>query len=359
MTVFITGFPGFLGRALLPRILASTGGDALCLVQPKFAELAARRVQELVSSEPELDGRIRLVEGDITRPGLGLAGDTDLPDVTEAWHLAAIYDLAVRRDLAMRVNVDGTRNVVDFLERWPNLDRLHYFSTCYVSGRFPGAFRESDLECAGPFNNFYEETKHLAEREVRRRMADGLSATIYRPAIVVGDSVTGATQKFDGPYFVMQWLARQPRLAVMPVIGDPTMTCVNVVPVDFVLDAVAYLSGLPQSRGRTYQLADPRPLTVAEMLQVLGNATGRRVVRIPVTRRLAKAAVRHVPGVYRLLRIPAEGVDYFAHPASYLTDNTDADLEGSGIAVPRFDKYVDQLVGFMRANPELGSQAMA
>ena len=150
MTVFITGFPGFLGRALLPRILARTGGDAVCLVQPKFSDVATRAVQELVASEPELDGRIRLLEGDITRPGLDLAGDIDLPDVTEAWHLAAVYDLAVARDLAMRVNVDGTRNVLDFLARWPDLDRLHYFSTCYVSGRFPGRFARATWSAPAP-----------------------------------------------------------------------------------------------------------------------------------------------------------------------------------------------------------------
>ncbi len=360
MTIFMTGFPGFLGRALLPRILARTGGDAVCLVQPKFAGLAARRVEEMAADVPELAGRVAIVEGDITRPGLGLDGRAAAGEgVTEVWHLVAVYDLAVPREVGMRVNVEGTHNVLDFAARCPGLQRVHYFSTCYVSGRHPGAFREDDLEVGAPFNNFYEETKHLAEVEVRRRMADGLPATIYRPAIIVGDSVTGVTQKFDGPYFVMQWLLRQPRIAVLPVVGDPTLTCVNVVPVDFLLDAVSHLSGLERSLGRTYQLADPRPPTVARMSELLGEATGRRLVRVPVTRRLAKGAIRHVPGAYRLLRIPAEAVDYFAHPTAYLTDHADADLAGSGITVPELAKYVGQLVGFMRHHPEIESAAMA
>ena len=108
------------------------------------------------------------------------------------------------RDVAVRVNVDGTRNVLEALERSPLLTRLHYFSTCYVSGRHPGPFGEDDLEVGAPFNNYYEETKNLAETEVRRHMSAGMPATIYRPSIVVGDSRTGETQKFDGPYFVMQ-----------------------------------------------------------------------------------------------------------------------------------------------------------
>lgn len=357
MTVFMTGFPGFLGSALLPIILKRVDSSAICLVQAKFAALAERRVAELSAADPFLDGRIEVVHGDITQPGLGLPSDA-LVGVTEAWHLAAAYDLAVRRDVAVRVNVDGTRNVLDALERCPMLTRLHYFSTCYVSGRYPGPFGEDDLEVGAPFNNHYEETKNLAEVEVRRHMAAGMPATVYRPAIVVGDSRTGETQKFDGPYFVMQWLLRQPRRAILPLAGDPSATRVNVVPRDFVVDAVGYLSGLPASEGRTYQLADPRPLTVEEIAQTLAAATGRQLVKVPLPRKLAKASLAHVPGLYRLMRIPPEAVDYFAHPTTYLTDHCRADLAGSGIEAPPFSSYVDRLVEYMREHPEVGSAAM-
>ncbi|MFI5040780.1 MAG: SDR family oxidoreductase [Acidimicrobiales bacterium] len=359
MTMMMTGFPGFLGSALPPRILERTGGDAVCLVQSQYAAEASRRLDQLAAQDRSLLHRVRLVDGDITRPGLGLPADGSVTDdVTEVWHLAAVYDLAVARDLAVRVNVAGTRNVLDAIAPCPKLERFHYFSTCFVSGRYPGAWREDDLDEPGPFNNFYEETKHLAEVEVRRRMADGLPATIYRPSVVVGDSVTGATQKYDGPYVIMQWLLRQPRVAVLPMTGDPTLTCVNVVPRDFVIDAVARLSALPASAGRAYQLADPRPLPVDGMVDVLAEATGRRVVRVRVPRRLAKGAIRHGPGINRLMRIPAEAVDYFTHPTAYLTDHVDEDLAGSGIEVPRFDDYAPRLVSFMRAHPEIGSRAM-
>ncbi|MGO9382568.1 MAG: SDR family oxidoreductase [Mycobacterium sp.] len=357
MTVLMTGFPGFLGSALLPGILKRTDSSAVCLVQPKFAAQAERSVAELSSADPFLQGRIQLVEGDITQPGLGLAADI-FTEVTEAWHLAAAYDLAVSRDVAVRINVDGTRNFLDALERCPRLTRLHYFSTCYVSGRYAGPFGEDDLEVGAPFNNYYEETKNLAEADVRSHMCAGMPATIYRPAIVVGDSRTGETQKFDGPYFVMQWLLRQPRYAIMPMVGDPATTRVNVVPRDFVIDAVGYLSGLSGSEGRTYQLADPRPLTVDEMAETLAQATGRKLVKVPLPRTLAKAALSHVPGLYRLMRIPPEAVDYFAHPTTYLTDHCRADLAGSGIEAPPFRSYVDRLVEYMRGHPEVGSAAM-
>ena len=97
MTVLITGFPGFLGAALLPGILRRTDSTAMCLVQSKFAALAKRRVAELGTADPSFRGRIELVEGDITQPGLGLGADA-LHEVTEAWHLAAAYDLTVARE---------------------------------------------------------------------------------------------------------------------------------------------------------------------------------------------------------------------------------------------------------------------
>jgi thioester reductase-like protein len=360
-TIFFTGFPGFLGSELLPRVLSrEKGAVATCLVQPRFAELAHRRAGELEAADPSLAGRIRLVEGDITAVDLGLGPAADLrADVVEAWHVAAVYDLSVRRDIGTRVNVLGTRNVLGFARDCPGLRRLHYVSTCYVSGRFPGLFGEEDLVKGQAFNNSYEETKYLAEVEVQLFMKGGLPATIYRPAIVVGDSATGATQKYDGPYYIVRWLLRNPPLAVMPVVGDPAACTLNLVPRDFAVAAMAHLSGLPHSLGKVYQLADPEPLTVDALLSEVARATGRRLLRIPLPLGLAKLAIDHVPGVQALLRIPSASVDYLVHPTRYSTHNTLADLAGSGIAVPPFPSYVDKLVQFVRRHPEIGSAAMA
>lgn len=358
--VLFTGFPGFLGSRLLPRILGrSEDLRAVCLIQPKFALLSRQRVQEIVAAHPQLDGRIELVEGDITAPDLGLGKADDLHrSVVEIYHLAAVYDLSVRRDVGMRVNVDGTRHVLDFAERCPGLERLQYISTCYVSGHYAGAFTENDLDKGQKFNNYYEETKYLAEVEVQMRMAEGLPATIYRPAIVVGDSRTGATQKYDGPYFVIRWLLRQPFIAFLPMVGDAKAHRVNLVPSDFVIDAITHLSGLEHSAGEVYQLADPAPLTVDELVKVIGRATGRKVVRVPMLMAAAKAAIEYVPGVYQLMQIPSESVDYFAHPTHYTSFHTQRDLQGSGISCPPFATYVRHLVDFVRAHPEISSEAM-
>jgi nucleoside-diphosphate-sugar epimerase len=353
-SIFFTGFPGFLGSELLPRVVLRTDHEAVCLVQPKFRPLAEQRAEELVARHPALRGRIRIVEGDLTQP----LDHIPAGGVREIYHLAAVYDLSMSRDLGMRVNVTGTQRVLDLAARAAGLERMHYVSTCYVSGRHPGLFTEADLEKGQSFNNHYEETKYLAEVEVRGRMG-AVPITVYRPSVVVGDSATGATQKFDGPYFVMQWLMRQPRVALLPVVGRPSRHHFNCVPRDFVMDAMTYLSGVKSNAGTTYALADPEPLTVDETIETIAAATGRKVVRIPLTKGIAKGALRYVPGMYRLMRIPPAAVDYFVHPTEYDMRNTLADLRGSGISVPRLRDYAPRLVAFARAHPEIGSAAMA
>jgi thioester reductase-like protein len=361
-TVFFTGFPGFLGRELLPRVLARRPGDrAVCLVQAKFRAEAAAAVDALVRRDPGLSGRVELVVGDLVAPDLGLGGEREglAKDVVEIHHLAAIYDLDVPREPAMRVNVDGTRHVLDFAKRCARLERHHYVSTCYVSGRYAGPFRETDLDVGQSFNNFYEETKFLAELEVAEARDAGMPTTIYRPSVVVGDHRTGATQKLDGPYFIIKWLLRQPRLAPMPVVGDPSMVRFNVVPRDYVIDAIDHLGGLERSLGKTYQISAPEPPTVEELLACIAAATERRLVPIPATPALAVALLDHVPGLKSFVGIASHSIAYFAHPTHYLCDQTLADLEGSGIACPRFEAYVDKLVEFVKAHPEVGSKAMA
>ena len=106
-------------------------------------------------------------------------------------------------------------------------------------------------------------------------------------------------------------------------------------------------------------MADPNPLTVDETINVIAAAAGRKVIRVPLTRALAKAAINYVPGVYRLLRIPSAAVDYFVHPTSYDTSHATAALAGSGVEVPRLESYAPRLVAFARAHPEIGSAAMA
>src|SRR5205085_9496429 len=149
------------------------------------------------------------------------------------FHLAAIYDLAVQQDLAMRVNVEGTRHVNEFARTVSNLRRYHYVSTCYVAGQRTGVIREDELRHDAGFRNHYEETKYLAELEVEQLKGE-LPVTIHRPAVVCGDSRTGETAKYDGIYYLINYLLMWPGALSLANIGNAEVR-LNVVHVDFVV----------------------------------------------------------------------------------------------------------------------------
>lgn len=360
--VLFTGFPGFLGSALLRRVLARGDGPVACLIQPRYRELAERRAREIATAVAGGDeSAIHLYEGDVTARDLELGAALDDPDrlagVTECYHLAAVYDLGVDPDVAEAVNVRGTEHVLDAAER-VDVDRFHYVSTCYVSGRYDGVFTESHLREGQSFNNHYEATKYRAEVAVQERMAAGLPATVYRPAIAVGDSRTGETDKFDGPYNLLRLVLAQPeRLSVVPSPPGSRETELNVVPRDFVVDAVAELSGRPETVGEVYQLCDPDPLTVSAFVDALAAATGHRTVSLPVPKTVAKAGSRLLSRLS--VRVDPATIDYLDHPARYRCPETREALDGTGVAVPPFESYVDRLVAFARSNPEVGADPMA
>ncbi len=354
----ITGFPGFLGTGFLSRILLRPEISALVLVQKKFEAQARIEIEKINSKLPGAGDRISIALGDLTEPGLGIQGHPLLDQITEVDHFAAVYDLSVEESLAKKINVEGTRSVIDLAKSLPSFRGLHYVSTCYVSGSSAGRFLESDLEKGQSFHNFYESTKYEAEVLIRNAMKDGLPAAIYRPAIVVGDSRTGETGKFDGPYFVMQWLLRQGHRAVLPRIGNPASHTLNIVPGDFVLDAMAHLALKTSSIGNTFQLADPAPLTIAELVRTLARDCDRELIEIPLSKGFTKFALDSIPGLERFVGIPASAIDYFVHPTSYDVSTTLRHLEGSGIACPLFASYSKKLVEFMKTHPGIRSKAM-
>lgn len=359
--LLMTGFPGFLGSALLPLLLARRENSrAVCLVQPQHFSTAEARIEELAAAHPHTRDRISLVTGDITAPQLGIDADAlaGLDDVTEVWHLAAIYDLTVDEAIARRVNVDGTAQVLDFCRSRPEFERLQYVSTCYVSGDFAGDYPEDVLDAGQHFRNHYESTKFAAEMLVREAIADGLPATIYRPGIVVGDSSTGATQKYDGPYFLASFLRRQPPVAIVPAVGDADTVKVCLVPRDFVVSAMDELSVLPESIGRTYALTDPNPPSARELVDAFAAHLGKKVIWVPVPLGPVRALMSNVPGLERLLGIPAEGLDYFASLTTYSTTNTVRDLAQTDLRCPNFADYAGTLLDYMIAHPEIDSSAM-
>jgi thioester reductase-like protein len=350
MTILFTGFPGFIGMRLLPRILERKPKARIaCLVQEKFLPAARDAVAQLEKAHHHARGRLELVIGDITSPGLGIeaAKARELhKSLAEAYHLAAVYDLAVKRDVGRRINVEGTKNVLEFVGEAKGFDRLHYVSTAYVSGTARGIFRETDLDVGQGFKNHYEETKFQAEVEVARSR---VPKTIYRPGVVVGDSKTGETGKFDGPYFVMRAMERLPSPGVFVRLGRGGT--VNVVPVDFVVDALAALSSAESSRGKTYHLTDPNPRSSAELAEILAAALGKRFVYVPMPLFMAQAAFSPRP-VQRFFGMPVEALAYFDDPVRHDATEATHDLAALGLTCPRLEDYVPKLVSFYRAHQD-------
>ena len=350
--IFLTGFPGFLGTRLV-RSIADDRPDAsfLLLIQPKFDTKARGVLQRL-----GLEERAELIHGDITKPDLGLGKRrSDIAQkITQAWHLAAVYDLSIPRDIGWKVNVDGTRHVVDLLEQAPNLEMFSYISTAYVSGQRTGVIREDELVHDGGFKNFYEETKYHAEVIVQGRM-EAVPTVVFRPAVVVGDSETGETAKFDGPYFILKALQKLPPVTLMTRIGSGTRE-VNLVPVDYVIDAMKYLSSRTELAGSTFHLTDPHPLTTQGVMETFTKLLDMKVAYIPIPPGVARALMS--TGVGRALGISPELIDYFDHPAHYDTSKIQSALEGSGIECPRLPEYAPNMVEFMRKHADVGSQAM-
>jgi thioester reductase-like protein len=360
-TAFLTGFPGFLGSGLIERLLDREDQRTVtCLVQPKFRTQAETRAAAL---DADAD-RIAFVEGDLTEDGLGLDGEDyeELQaETAEVYHLAAIYDLAVEREPARQVNVEGTRRMLDFADGADDLERFHYVSTVVVAGTYDGRFTEAMLQEGQHFCNYYESTKHVAEVLVRNRM-DELPVTIYRPGVAVGDSDTGETQKYDGMYEFVELLADQGSTAVVPTVFGSGGAEFNVVPRDYVVDAIGYLSGIEESEGEVYHLADPDPPTTTELVKTLGAAMGKkRTFVLPVVPKgIVEGALSSLAYVSddaaEFMR--AGGLTYFDWPPSFDCSNAVEDLEGSGIECPAFEEYAETLVDYYEDHPEVGAEAM-
>jgi len=350
--IFLTGVPGFLGTRLLRALAADRPGASFgLLVQPKFEDRARRMLDT-----HGLTDRAEVFPGDVTASDLGLGSryDAVADRITVACHLAAVYDLGVPRNVGWRINVEGTRHVLDLLAASPNLERFGYVSTAYVSGRRTGLIRENELVHDAGFKNFYEETKYHAEVLVQDRM-DEIPTTIFRPAIVVGDSTTGETDKFDGPYFVLRALRRLPRYTLMTRIGSGTEP-VNLVPVDFVVSAMTHLLSAGGHSGPVFHLTDPQPLTAQALLDLFSDLLDKRVGYVPVPSGVARALMG--TGVGRYLGIAPELVDYFDHPSRYDSTRTQEALEGTGITCPPLPDYAPRMVEYMRRHDDVRSTAM-
>jgi thioester reductase-like protein len=350
--VLVTGFPGFIARLLVRRI-APQAESVVLLVEERFraeAERVARYLVGLFGLPPE---RFEIVCGDITRPDLGLEpADADRlkAEIDTVFHLAAIYELAVPYEIAHRVNVVGTENVNDFVSEMPALERYNYVSTFAVAGKRSGIIREHELEHDAGFNNHYESTKYHAEVAVRRAMEERrIPTSIFRPGVVVGSSRTGETVKYDGPYMVLTMMRDLPWPLSRLNYGSREIRF-QVVPVDWLVEAIVTIAGRDDTAGKTFHLTDPAPHTTAEIFDLFCESLygDRCLAKLPDL--VTRAAT--LTGATTLLGLQREASEYMFQSRTFDCVNTLDALDGSGVECPRLEDYVLPVVRYFAEHPQ-------
>jgi thioester reductase-like protein len=352
-TFFMTGFPGFIANRLLER-LAKVRSRFILLVQPSLVERAKNELPRIANAAGRTIDDFRLIEGDVSQPSLALSeADLELvrQETTRIFHLAAIYDLAVPRDLAMRVNVDGMRNLNELARSLTKLRHYHHVSTCYVAGKREGVILETELEHNAGFRNFYEESKYLSELEIDR-LKQELPVTIHRPAVVCGDSKTGETVKYDGVYYLIHYLLRWPSFLSLLNIGNHEVS-LNLVPVDYIVEAMAALAYDDEAIGKTVQLADPSPLSTNELFNAIAKSINGGRSKITLPPRLVEFFLM-LPPSPKITGLPHHGVPYFFVRQKYDSALARQLLAKHGIECPPFESYVSRIVDFAARNPTLG-----
>ncbi len=351
-TIFITGFPGFIAGRLVEK-LSSPDTQFFLLVQSAFTEKGLRDVQKIAEATKTPLKNFAIIEGDITDYNLGMSEadlDVVIRETTDVYHLAAVYDLAVEKELAYSVNVEGTKNVNAIVKQIENLRRYNYVSTCYVAGKRDDRIFESELEHEKGFRNYYEETKYFAEKEVNSLKGE-YPVTIFRPSVVCGDSVTGETAKYDGIYYVITFLLKFPEVFRLVNVGNKNVR-LNLVPVDFVIDSMTALAKDKNAIGKTIALADPQPATTKEVCDSIAEAITNKKSIITPPSKLVETFLNS-PISPPLTGLPHSGVPYFFIPQTYDTTVADKLLSAHNIECPEFADYVGNLVAFVAKHPIL------
>lgn len=342
--ILLTGFPSFVSRRLLETIFEHEPDSFVrLLVRPDFIDRAARHL-EAIEADPE---RYQLLSGDVVALDLGLSGTEYLEllaNITDIYHIASIWYLGADKREIRNVNVEGARNIIDAALEMEHLNRLNHFSTAFVSGERTGVIMEEELDEAQSFRNAYEQTKFQAEVAMRQAM-ERIPISVFRPSIIVGDSLTGEIDRMAGPYFLMNIIIQMPEAfpVLMPGRGDKPL---NLVPIDFVCEAMHRISRQADSAGKTFHLCDTNPLSARMIFELIAAAAGKPAPVGHVPYSLAKW-VMNMPFLERFTRSPRQFVEDFNHLTIYNSIHTVEALRGE-LQCPPFPSYAQNLVDYIK-----------
>lgn len=366
MQYFVTGATGFIGKRLVKKLLERKGAVVHFLIRKESAD----KVADLRSFWGVGPTRAVPVFGDLTAKKLGVAAEDVKKlkgQIDHFYHLAAVYDLSADEETQVAVNIEGTRNTVD-LAKAIDAGHFHHVSSIAAAGLYEGVFREDMFEEAEGLDHPYFQTKHESEKIVRQDCK--VPWTVYRPAMVVGDSATGEMDKIDGPYYFFKLIQRLRQLLPpwMPTVGLEGGR-VNIVPVDFVVNALNVISHQKDISKKCYHLVDPVGYRVGDVLDIFSRAAHAPRMNLFVNAALlgfipksvkkslmALAPVRRVRNaVMKDLGLPEDMLTFVNYPTRFDCRETLAALKGSGVTCPNLKDYAWRLWDYWERNldPEL------
>src|SRR6476469_6379291 len=359
MTYFVTGATGFIGRYLVERLL-DRDGHVYVLVR----EGSQERMDQLIGRWDARD-RVTKVVGDRQEPNLGVS-DEQIAElkglVDHFFHRAAVYDMTADDQTNERMNVQGTRHAVE-LANALEAGILHHTSSVAAAGLYKGLFREDMFDEGQQLPSAYHRTKVESEKIAREKST--VPWRVYRPAVVVGHSQTGEMDKIDGPYYFFKaiqklrhWLPEW-----VPLVG-PELGYTNIVPVDYVVDAMDHIAHQPDLDGQAFHLTSPKSQRSGAVLNTFARAAHAPQLGLRVDKRLIDALPKgtismmmKLPPLKDVRRtfladfgIPEEVLEHVGFTAQFDTRDTERALAGTEIAVPELDTYAEKLWDYWERN---------
>ncbi|MBT4521886.1 MAG: SDR family oxidoreductase [Halieaceae bacterium] len=365
MAYFITGGTGFIGRFFIDK-LKEREGDIYVLTR----EGSAHKFEALQERFGPGSDRLIPITGDLEQPRLGLSSEViaDLRGTIEHFcHFAAVYDIGASAASQITANIDGTRHAIELADAL-EVGNFHHVSSIAAGGMYQGTFREDMFEEAEHLDHPYFSTKHDSEGIVRSECK--VPWRIYRPAMVVGHSQTGEIDKIDGVYYFFKTLQKLRKALPpwVPLVGIEGGKF-NVVPVDYVVDAMDHLVHLEGREGDCFHLSNPEHHSMGKLMNVFAEAghTPRFSMRLDTrifgfVPRFVRETLAGLPPVKRIIKtllgdmgLPESVTMFMNYPTRYDNRETERALKGSGIKVPKLHDYAPVIWDYWERNldPEL------